>query len=192
MDARLVSFGQLEIDGRRFEHDIVLEGGRGSPAQEGAVAGVSGPVWPHAAFGRRGYPVDGAAADRRHRRRRTVADHARALSRGKTTWCRAHRPSNGRGMRAARGGRPSRGRGDSARDVLTAAANGETETGRSRCDRLGPSPLEGDPQIATAGVPRARLSRLPRTSRGLFQVSDDVATAERRCHEVHEHGARLI
>jgi hypothetical protein len=28
MDARLVSFGQLEIDGRRFDHDVVLERGR--------------------------------------------------------------------------------------------------------------------------------------------------------------------
>ena len=28
MDARLVSFGKLEIDGRRFDHDVVVEGGR--------------------------------------------------------------------------------------------------------------------------------------------------------------------
>jgi len=28
MDARLVSFGKLKIDGRRFDHDVVLEGGR--------------------------------------------------------------------------------------------------------------------------------------------------------------------
>jgi hypothetical protein len=28
MDARLVSFGQLEIDGRRFDKDVVIEGGR--------------------------------------------------------------------------------------------------------------------------------------------------------------------
>ena len=28
MDIRLVSFGKLEIDGRQFDHDVVLEGGR--------------------------------------------------------------------------------------------------------------------------------------------------------------------
>lgn len=28
MDARLVSFGQLEIDGQRFSHDVVVEAGR--------------------------------------------------------------------------------------------------------------------------------------------------------------------
>src|SRR6476661_4998834 len=28
MDAVLVSFGQVEIDGRRFDHDVVIEGGR--------------------------------------------------------------------------------------------------------------------------------------------------------------------
>jgi hypothetical protein len=27
MDARLVAFGELEIDGRRFDHDVVIEGG---------------------------------------------------------------------------------------------------------------------------------------------------------------------
>lgn len=27
MDARLISFGLIEIGGRRFEHDVVLEGG---------------------------------------------------------------------------------------------------------------------------------------------------------------------
>lgn len=26
--ARLVSFGEIEIDGRRFDHDVVIEGGR--------------------------------------------------------------------------------------------------------------------------------------------------------------------
>ena len=28
MDAALVSFGKLEIDGRRFDHDVVIEGGQ--------------------------------------------------------------------------------------------------------------------------------------------------------------------
>ncbi|MDQ3937739.1 MAG: hypothetical protein M3253_03555 [Chloroflexota bacterium] len=28
MNARLVSFGQIEIDGRRFRHDVVIEAGR--------------------------------------------------------------------------------------------------------------------------------------------------------------------
>ena len=28
MDARLVSFGQIEIDGQRYDHDVVIEAGR--------------------------------------------------------------------------------------------------------------------------------------------------------------------
>jgi hypothetical protein len=28
VDCRLVSFGEVEIDGRRFEHDVVIEDGR--------------------------------------------------------------------------------------------------------------------------------------------------------------------
>ena len=28
MDAALVSFGEVEIEGRRFDHDVVIEGGR--------------------------------------------------------------------------------------------------------------------------------------------------------------------
>jgi hypothetical protein len=28
MDARLIAFGQIEIDGRRFDHDVVVERGR--------------------------------------------------------------------------------------------------------------------------------------------------------------------
>jgi hypothetical protein len=28
MECRLVSFGQIEIDGRRFDHDVVIEKGR--------------------------------------------------------------------------------------------------------------------------------------------------------------------
>jgi hypothetical protein len=28
MDAKLVSFGEIEIDGRRYSHDVVVEGGQ--------------------------------------------------------------------------------------------------------------------------------------------------------------------
>jgi hypothetical protein len=28
MDVRLIAFGQIEIDGRRYEHDVVVEGGK--------------------------------------------------------------------------------------------------------------------------------------------------------------------
>jgi len=28
MDAKVISFGEVEIDGRRFTHDVVLEGGQ--------------------------------------------------------------------------------------------------------------------------------------------------------------------
>jgi hypothetical protein len=28
VDCRLVAFGELEIEGRRFEHDVVIDGGR--------------------------------------------------------------------------------------------------------------------------------------------------------------------
>ena len=40
MDARLVSFGVIEIDGRRFTHDVIVEGGR-------VVKRRKGPSKPH-------------------------------------------------------------------------------------------------------------------------------------------------
>ena len=40
MDARLVSFGVIEIDGRRFAHDVVVEGGH-------VVKRRKGPSKPH-------------------------------------------------------------------------------------------------------------------------------------------------
>jgi hypothetical protein len=78
----------------------------------------------NAAPDRRGDPVVRAAADRRHRCSRAVADHGGAPSRGQTTRCRAHRPADRRGLRAARDGRPSRGRRGSPRDVLTPGVDG--------------------------------------------------------------------
>ena len=36
MDARLISFGLIEIDGRRFEHDVVVEGGVGGRRKKAA------------------------------------------------------------------------------------------------------------------------------------------------------------
>jgi hypothetical protein len=35
MKARLVSFGRLEIDGKRYDHDVVIEGGRISRRTKG-------------------------------------------------------------------------------------------------------------------------------------------------------------
>ena len=42
MDARLISFGLIEIGGRRFEHDIVLEGGVVRRRKKGASKAYRG------------------------------------------------------------------------------------------------------------------------------------------------------
>jgi hypothetical protein len=34
MDAQLISFGLIEIDGRRFDRDVVLEAGRMRPRKQ--------------------------------------------------------------------------------------------------------------------------------------------------------------
>ena len=42
MQARLISFGLIEIDGLRFEHDVVLEHGRVSKRRKGASKPLRG------------------------------------------------------------------------------------------------------------------------------------------------------
>ena len=39
MDARLVSFGVLEIDGRRYDHDVIIEDGRIRKRKKGPSKG---------------------------------------------------------------------------------------------------------------------------------------------------------
>ena len=60
MDARLISFGLIEIGGRRFEHDVVVEGGVVRRRKKVASNCLPRLVQPYAALARRGDPVVGA------------------------------------------------------------------------------------------------------------------------------------
>jgi hypothetical protein len=37
VDAKLISFGWIEIDGRRFDHDVVLEGRQRASSEERSI-----------------------------------------------------------------------------------------------------------------------------------------------------------
>ena len=78
MRARLLTFGSIEIDGRRYDHDIVIE--RGAVRKRGKKPSkpYRDAYWSHAAVCRRGDAMGrAAAADRRHGGVRLAADHAR-------------------------------------------------------------------------------------------------------------------
>ena len=82
MDAKLVSFGEIEIDGRRFAHDVVVEGGKvRSAARDRRRSTVLATVTP--VVGRGSDPLVGCAACYRDRRIRPAAGNGRGLRRGR-------------------------------------------------------------------------------------------------------------
>jgi len=78
MRARLLTFGSIEIDGRRYDHDIVIE--RGAVRKRGKKPSkpYRDAYWSHAAVCRRGDAMGrAAAAESSARGVRLAADHAR-------------------------------------------------------------------------------------------------------------------
>jgi hypothetical protein len=39
MKARLVKFGEIEVDGKRYTHDVVIDGGKVRKRKKGPMAG---------------------------------------------------------------------------------------------------------------------------------------------------------
>ena len=60
MKVRLLGFGSIDVDGREYEHDIVIEGGRVREAREEALEAVSTRLRAHTTVGRRGAPWGGS------------------------------------------------------------------------------------------------------------------------------------
>ena len=125
MDAKVISFGEVEIDGQRFTHDVVVEGGEVRKRRKGPSKALQGSVRSHPVVGRRSDSLVVAAADHWDRRLRPAAGDGRDLRRSGPPWRRDRRPPDRRGLRApcARG-QPGH-RGDPPRHLLTGyLANG--------------------------------------------------------------------
>ena len=71
MDVRLCGFGSIEVEGRAYEHDIVIDRGVVRKRAE-ALEGLPRQVRTHSAFGRRGAAVGRTPVDHRHRGPRRV------------------------------------------------------------------------------------------------------------------------
>ena len=61
MKARLVKFGEIEVEGTRYAHDVGDRRRQSEQAQESAFEGIPGKVRPHAAFGRGRNSVGGVS-----------------------------------------------------------------------------------------------------------------------------------
>src|SRR6266478_1392838 len=75
MKARLVKFGEIEVKGKRYTHDVVIDGGK---------------VRPHAAFGRGRNSMGRQAAHCRDRRPWRASGNGRSPSGGETARYRGH------------------------------------------------------------------------------------------------------
>ena len=77
MHARLMSFGQLEIDGSHYDHDVIVEGGRVRRRKKRPSKALRDRYshTPLSADGRSRGPLE---LNHGHRRERSAADHARA------------------------------------------------------------------------------------------------------------------
>jgi hypothetical protein len=51
MKARLVRFGEMEVEGERYTHDVVIDGGKSTEKEERTFQTIPRKVRPHAAFG---------------------------------------------------------------------------------------------------------------------------------------------
>ena len=88
MKVQLRGFGSIEVEGREYDHDIVIDGWPDPETEEEALEAVPKRVRAHTTVGRRGTPLGRKPADHRHRGLRLAADHARGHQRrlGGGTW----------------------------------------------------------------------------------------------------------
>jgi hypothetical protein len=40
MKARLMKFGEIEVEGKRYMHDVVIDGGKGAETEEGTFQAI--------------------------------------------------------------------------------------------------------------------------------------------------------
>jgi hypothetical protein len=76
MKAELVAFGSIEIDGRQYDHDVVIDQGAVRKRAKKPSKTATDSIWPHAAVGRRGNSLGRQPVDRRYGGQRIASDHA--------------------------------------------------------------------------------------------------------------------
>ena len=118
MRARFIGFGAVEIDGQRYERDVVVEGGPRRPSPQAGLAAAPRPVRPHAAEPPRADPVGLPPAHRRDRCRRRAPDRGRRPGRGGAPWRRARGGPDPRGVPPAVDRRSGRHGRDPPPDLL--------------------------------------------------------------------------
>jgi hypothetical protein len=118
MECRLVSFGEIEIDGERFEHDVVIERGRIRKRKKGPSKRYRAEFGHTPADCGREGAVVGDSAYRGDGRQWPASGHGRPLPGGRGPRGGGGRAADGGGVRVARGGRFEVGGGNSACDVL--------------------------------------------------------------------------
>jgi hypothetical protein len=94
MKARLVNFREIEVEGKRYTHDVVIDGGQSAETEKGTFQAIPRKVRPHAAFGRGRNSLGRQAAHRRDRRPWRASGNGGSPSGGETARdrgdCRAH------------------------------------------------------------------------------------------------------
>src|SRR6266700_1675752 len=104
MKARLIRFGEIEVEGKRYTHDVVIDGGK---------------VRTHAAFGRGRNSLGRQAAHCRDRRAWRASGNGRSPSGGETARYRGHCEAHNGSLSAAGGSEEGRGLRHPALHVLT-------------------------------------------------------------------------
>src|SRR5213075_2716536 len=90
MKARLVKFGEIEVEGKRYTHDVVIDGGKVRKRKKGPSKAIPRKVRPHAAFGWGRNSLGRQAAHCRDRRPWRASGNGRSPSGGETARYRGH------------------------------------------------------------------------------------------------------
>jgi hypothetical protein len=84
MKAEVLGFGEIELDGERYDHDIVIEAGEVKKRKKGVS--LSGRIRTHPTVGGGGPPLGREAIDCWYWRVWKTADHAGRRGRGEAPW----------------------------------------------------------------------------------------------------------
>ena len=83
MKAEVLGFGEIELDGERYDHDIVIQAGEVKKREKGVSKRFRDEYGHTPTVRRGGHPLGRKAIDRWHGRVWKTADHAGSGGRGK-------------------------------------------------------------------------------------------------------------
>src|SRR4030095_13488102 len=119
MKARLVRFGEIEVEGRRYTYDVVIDGGKVRKRKKGAFQAIPRKVRPYAAFGRGRNSLGRQAAHCRDWCPWRASGNGRSPSGGETARHRGHCGADIGSLSAARGSEEGPGLRHPALHLLT-------------------------------------------------------------------------